>query len=65
MDSRRMKEEQESFDGDGHATSSIRKRERKRFGDNDGRKDVREGKGYRDVDDYGIATMTSVMDARR
>lgn len=40
-------------------------RERKRFGDNDGRKDVREGKGYGVVDDYGIATMTSVMDARR
>jgi len=51
---RRMKEEQECFEG-GHATSSIMREGegRERLGDNDGRREEED----RVTDDYGIATI--------
>lgn len=60
MNRRRMKEEQESFDS-GHVTTSIRK---------EGEKEIVMGVRIRQeedevINDYEIATMTSVMDARR
>jgi len=60
MNHRRMKEERERFDN-GHVTTSMRK---------EGEKEIVIGIRMRQeedevINDYGIATMTSVMDARR
>lgn len=60
MNHRRMKEERERFDS-GHVTTSMRK---------EGEKEIVIGIRMRQeedevINDYGIATMTSVMDARR
>lgn len=60
MNHRRMKEERERFDS-GHVTISMRK---------EGEKEIVIGIRMRQeedevINDYGIATMTSVMDVRR
>lgn len=67
MNCKRMKEEQENFD-DGHATSSMKRGEREGEEERDWEiaMDIRiREERDRVIDDYGIATMTSVMDARR